>query len=158
MIVKRNDSDSNIWLGVFIGTFGVQQFPIVVLVLFIVFQKGAGTDGPTRKSKTLLIVATLLSLFNSLPLNVWALILPDNCYFWLGSLVDLIHLLYFGSLLFFFLFIRNEYLRNMEECIWTTVSQVQIGHFRFQTILILWQWGLGVYGYLFFCCSFPILR
>ena len=41
------------------------------------------------------------------------------------SWVDVIHLLYLLSLLFFFLFVRSEFLRNIEECIWTTMGEIQ---------------------------------
>ncbi|KAL6077355.1 G protein-coupled receptor [Balamuthia mandrillaris] len=132
-IVKNggSDKDHRLWLILFIVAFALQRAPIVILVLIIVlqhsslFQKAGTQDGPTLKSKIYLVVAAVLNLANDLPLPVWAKILPDNCIFWIGSYVDLIHIIYFISLLFFFLFIRSEYLRNMEECIWTTVSQIQ---------------------------------
>jgi len=51
----------------------------------------------------------------------------DECVFVIASWVDLVHLLYIGSLFCFFFFVRFEYLRNMEECILTTLSQIQVG-------------------------------
>lgn len=66
------------------------------------------------------------------------------------SYIDILSIVNFFALVLFFLFLRSEYLRNMEECIWTTVSQIQVrllmrifqlclsvfaGHFRLQTFL-----------------------
>lgn len=39
--------------------------------------------------------------------------------------VDIVYTVYIVSLLFLFLFVRSEYHRNMEECIWSAVSQIQ---------------------------------
>ena len=49
----------------------------------------------------------------------------EKCIFNGFSLMDLMEFLYGLSLLCFFLFLRGEYLRNMEECIWKTVNQIQ---------------------------------
>jgi hypothetical protein len=53
-------------------------------------------------------------------------VVAGDCTFVFASWVDLIHVFYLPTLVCFFLFIRSEYLRNMEECIWTTVSQIQV--------------------------------
>lgn len=36
------------------------------------------------------------------------------------------HAIYGLSLVFFFLFLRSEYLRNVEQCIWNTVTSMQV--------------------------------
>ena len=110
----------------------LQRIPIVVLVILICVQ--THKDGPTPKSKVYLAIGAFFNLPNDLPLNVWAQVIPgmplvathllDDCLGWFSA-VDLMHFSYFVSLIFFFLFLRSEYHRNMEECIWTTVSQIQ---------------------------------
>jgi hypothetical protein len=47
--------------------------------------------------------------------------------FWVASGVDLVHLLYVIGLVLYFFFLRSEYHRNMEECIWRTVKTFQRG-------------------------------
>lgn len=76
---KRNDSDSNVWLIVFLVIFGLQRVPIVALAVLIVMQRGSAPDGPTKRTKAYLIIATILNVVNDLPLNVWAGILPSLC-------------------------------------------------------------------------------
>jgi len=93
-------------------------------VFLIVYGRNA-TEGPTKKSKIYLIGAAIVNVAGDIPLNIWSSILPDVCIFGIASAVDLVHLCYLCSLILFFLFLRSEYLRNMEECIWTTVSQIQ---------------------------------
>jgi len=125
MIVRRDNSDEWIWIATALSLFGLQRVPVVVLVLLIAFGRVAVPDGPTTFAKFCLAAGVLFSLTNDMPIHVWAEVLPNNCVFWIASWVDLLHLLYLISLACFFLFIRSEYLRNMEECIWTTVSQIQ---------------------------------
>jgi len=112
----------------FYCAFGIQKIPVIVLMLFIVFgsQTGKGTEGPTRRSRVYLALGAFFNVFGDLPLNLWTYMLNlDSCAFIVGSWIDFIVIVYIFSLLFFFIFLRSEYLRNMEECIWTTVSQIQ---------------------------------
>ncbi len=67
----------------------------------------------------------MLNLALVLPPTIWSLVLPRGCYFYIGSITDLLQLLHLISVVFFFVFLRAEFQRNMEECIWTTVSQIQ---------------------------------
>eukprot|EP01102_Stenamoeba_stenopodia_P001450 TRINITY_DN11257_c0_g1_i1.p1 TRINITY_DN11257_c0_g1~~TRINITY_DN11257_c0_g1_i1.p1 ORF type:complete len:322 (-),score=56.06 TRINITY_DN11257_c0_g1_i1:130-1095(-) len=114
---------------VLMGVWALVEAPAVLLTAIIVFQKSA-SDGPSLKSKLLLVVGELLNFANDLPLPLWTELLAradakDECVFVIASWVDLVHLLYIGSLICFFFFVRFEYLRNMEECILTTLSQIQ---------------------------------
>lgn len=110
---------------VFVGSYGAQRLPVFVLSLIIVAHRN-GNEGPTRQSKIYLFFAALFHLTNELPVFFWAQILPGTCIIWGGiSWIDLLIIFNYVSLVLFFLFLRTEYLRNMEECIWTTVSQIQ---------------------------------
>jgi len=114
---------------------------VIVMAVMIVFNCKA--DGPTTRSRVLLIIAAILYFVNDLPASVWSKFyeygtcamlrtlimlianswqLAPGCVFVVGSIVDLVHLLYLVSQIFFFLFLRSEYLRNAEECVWETVS------------------------------------
>jgi len=121
-VMKSNNTTYEI---LFLCAFGVQRIPIVILVLMIVYGRTSSTDGPTKKSKVFLVTAAVVNVAGDIPLTIWSAILPNTCIFVIASAVDLIHLCYLASLILFFLFLRSEYLRNMEECIWTTVSQIQ---------------------------------
>jgi hypothetical protein len=79
-----------------------------------------------RKPKILLAFATVLSISGDVPLSVWALAFGDSdCVFYIASGTDLIHLLYVVGLVLYFLFLRSEYLRNMEQCVWSAVKKFQ---------------------------------
>jgi len=111
----------------FVASFLLQRFPVILLVI-IIMTTWSNNEGPSRGSKMLLFSAMMLNLANDLPLIVWAVYLPNHCIFGVTgylSWVDILSLVNFVSLLMFFLFLRSEYLRNMEECIWSTVSQIQ---------------------------------
>jgi len=123
LLITLNDiHDIFNWL--FLSSYVLQRIPIIILVLLIITTRSTN-DGPTTQSKIFLGLAAGFNLVNDLPLTMWARFLPETCIFVIASYVDLIHLLYLFSLIFFFLFLRSEYLRNMEECIWDTVSQIQ---------------------------------
>jgi len=138
----------------FICAFAVQRAPVFVLVILIIYaglgppvdNVGNGNAnekllnsetepappnsadsafGPSRRSKIYLFIATILNVAGDLPLPIWSKILPGGCVFYIGNWADFINSIYFFSLVFFFLFVRSEYLRNLEECIWNTVSQIQ---------------------------------
>jgi len=117
-------SDDKLYEILFLCAFAVQRLPIVILVFIICYTRNS-SDGPTKQSKFYLMVAAILNVIGDLPLVVWSSMLPGGCVFVIASWVDFIHIFYIASLIFFFLFLRSEYLRNMEECIWTTVSQIQ---------------------------------
>lgn len=125
MIIRRDEDDEWIWVAVFLSVFGLQRVPVIVLVFLIALGKRDTPDGPTAWAKAYLVVGVFFSLTNDMPVHIWAEILPSDCTFVFASWVDLIHVFYLPTLVCFFLFIRSEYLRNMEECIWTTVSQIQ---------------------------------
>jgi len=121
-------SDNKVFDILFLCAFALQRVPVIILVFLICIGRQtsvSSADGPTRQSKGYLATAALLNITADLPLTIWNSAFPDGCVFVIASWVDLVHLSYIVSLLFFFLFLRSEYLRNMEECIWTTVSQIQ---------------------------------
>ena len=150
---KEAAPDVRYW--VFAGLFAAQRLPNVAMVLTTVFAR-ASADGPTRRSKALFGVACVAYLpsmvvpllYPLIPRWVFCALLPrvadraltravasssthDHCTFYAGSVLDLVNTLYTLALILFFFFCRAEFLRNMEECIWTTVSQIQ-DSFSFQ--------------------------
>lgn len=138
------ESDGEPYKWIFLGSFVVQRLPAIVLAVFIISQPtqrgGAdsvisgdalsaddsilGTnDGPSLKAKVFLGIATGLTIFGDIPLAVWALFIPSNCVLYIFAGVDIVHIVYVVGLIFYFLFLRCEYLRNMEETIWDTVNR-----------------------------------
>ena len=126
----------------FLGAFFMQRIPPLVLSAMIIFfpkvvdrPMSNGTvseahdvpEGPSKRAKWLLGLATVLtSVSGDVPLSLWALATgPKNCVFWLASWVDLFHVLYVTGLILYFGFVRSEFLRNMEECIWGAVQDFQ---------------------------------
>mmetsp|Transcript_19343 Transcript_19343/g.74282 ORF Transcript_19343/g.74282 Transcript_19343/m.74282 type:complete len:325 (+) Transcript_19343:144-1118(+) len=115
----------------FLMIYCLQQIPALILVVSIIRQKKAGTGkegsglNPSLRSKVFLTIAALCALVDELPITGWGRLLPDDCVFYIASWNDLVHLVYGLSLVFFFLFLRSEYLRNVEQCIWKTVSRMQ---------------------------------
>ena len=137
---------------VFVGAFGLQRIPIIVLTFVVIFYSrdrkpknltntaqreqiqvaeddGEAIpntdDGPSTRSRILLLVATIFNACGDLPLEVWADVLPKNCTLNVASLPDLVLFLYIFSLLFFFFFLRAEYIRKKEECMWQVVQKYQ---------------------------------
>jgi len=110
---------------IFLAVYFCQQIPSVVLIVVILIYQKSDGSGPKVSSKVFLALGALFGLAGELPLNIWALILPDNCIFVIGSWVDLIHIIYCSSILFFFLFIRSEYRRNRDEYHWNAVNAFQ---------------------------------
>jgi uncharacterized membrane protein YgcG len=109
----------------FAAMFCVQRLQIIALVLKIVMAR-ASADGPTRRSKALLAVGSLTYVPMMLVPLLWPL-LPSahDCAFYVGSWLDFVNLLDLVTMVLFFFFCRAEFMRNMEECIWTTVSSIQ---------------------------------
>ncbi|EGG22442.1 hypothetical protein DFA_04564 [Cavenderia fasciculata] len=116
--------ENTVFYYILLGFFILQHIPILILVLMISFTRSGG-EGPTFKSRIFLILGAIFNISNYLPLFVWSKYLPGGCPLYVFSFVDLIQIFDFASLLFFFLFLRSEYVRNVEECIWTAVSQIQ---------------------------------
>ncbi len=117
---------------VFLGLFLAQRLPPLLLTVLIIFfpkptdPEAMGTvteayvaaEGPSGRAKALLGFATLFSVAGDVPLSLWSLAFGQDCVFWVASGVDLVHLLYVVGLVLYFFFLRSEYHRNMEECIW----------------------------------------
>merc|ERR1711935_1200701 len=79
-------------------------------------------DGPSLGTRVCLLFAVFLSALIDLPPSIWHQILPDECTFYIATPYDALQLLKLASLVLYFAVVRNEFKRNMEECIWTTVS------------------------------------
>lgn len=102
-----------------------------------------------RRNKVYLLLAALVWLPDEIPLVIWAEILPGksndfdlflfffliiflgDCIFYFLSLVDVVHIIYTSSLIFFFLFLRAEYHKNLEEEYWKTVNDINVTFFFF---------------------------
>lgn len=120
----KDDKNHSLFTLIFVGSYAVQRIPIFVLSLVIVAHRN-GNEGPTKQSKVYLFFAAVFHLVNELPVFFLSQVLPFVCLGNALSWIDILIILNYVSLLLFFLFLRSEYLRNMEECIWTTVSQIQ---------------------------------
>eukprot|EP01122_Echinamoeba_exundans_P003610 TRINITY_DN13690_c0_g1_i1.p1 TRINITY_DN13690_c0_g1~~TRINITY_DN13690_c0_g1_i1.p1 ORF type:complete len:400 (+),score=45.80 TRINITY_DN13690_c0_g1_i1:41-1240(+) len=136
---------------VFMAIYIIQRIPPIVLVVVIVLKgvccqkqdaadsnnginaDNAQPEGPTIWSKIFLIIATVLHGFNDLPYDFWADVLTQlGCVFYIASWLDLVHILYFVALLFFFIFLRAEYHRNRENCLYETVAEARESSFDFK--------------------------
>jgi len=115
---------NELYVLLFLAAYLLQRIPVVTLVLAIVTHQN-GTEGPSRRSKVFLFFGAIFYLANDLPLFVWSQILPGGCPFKVASWVDGLGVLNLTATVLYFLFLRSEYLRNMEECIFTTLSQIQ---------------------------------
>ena len=108
--------------------YGVQRLPIVVLLTIILINRNE-SEGPGPLNKLIVLSAALLALVNDLPVTVWAEILAASrdsvprCVFVVASWVDAVHLAYALGQILFFLFLKREFDRNKEECIWRIVSE-----------------------------------
>jgi len=121
VLIKGHDE---VFESLFLGAFVLQRLPIVVMTIAIVAQQSA--EGPTRKSRIVFLVGSLLHLVNDLPTFMWAQILPHTCIIFNSmNWLDALNLFSFISIVLFFFFIRWEFLRNMEEVIWDKVNQIQ---------------------------------
>lgn len=120
-----NTQHQSLFILVFVGTYVAGRIPILILSFIIVAHRN-GNEGPTRQSKVYLFFAAVFHVSSDLPIFFWNQILPTGCIIFNAmSYIDLLTIANYIALIFFFLFLRSEYLRNMEECIWTTVSQIQ---------------------------------
>jgi len=138
----------HVWLKwAFLSVFLIQRVPPLLLAVMIIFfpkapERGAvnGTvadghqapEGPSRKAKALLGLGTLFSVSGYVPLSLWTRATGTECVFWVASVVDLLHIFYVTGLILYFAFLRSEYLRNMEECIWGAVQSFQRNAFDFK--------------------------
>lgn len=122
---QNNQKLESLLVLIFVGSYVAERFPVLILVMIIVAHRN-GNEGPTRQSKVYLFLAATLHLSSDLPIFFWDQVLPAGCIIVSSlSYIDILTIVNFLALILFFLFLRSEYLRNMEECIWTTVSQIQ---------------------------------
>jgi len=124
-VIRVNDSTANILIIIFMIIYGIQRIPIIILLIMILFIGDA--KGPSSTSKVFLAIAVVLNLCNDFPITLWSLLDKNiDCdIFSLFSWLDLVHFCYFFAILFFFIFLREEFKRNKEDAIWTIIKQQQ---------------------------------
>jgi len=125
---------------VFVTFYSLQRVPLLVLLGIIIGTGAPEPEGPTIFSKALLALGILLNLVNEVPLTMWSYIVliassnstePCNVGGF-ASTVDVIHLLFLLSQIFLFFFLRAEFFRNKDYCVWKIVSKRQEGFFDFR--------------------------
>lgn len=100
------------------------EYAVQLFLALLVFRQPSD-PGPSRWAKTFLGIGMALSATNVLPLTTWQGFLPDHCVFYIAGWADLILLAGCSALVFFFLFLRLEFFRNRDPCIFTAVDQVK---------------------------------
>ena len=137
LYLKQMARDNQVYIYLYIGTFFAQRLPVAALVAVIVRRDG-NPDGPTGTAKVHLVMAAVLFLLSDLPLEMWSSLVSwhhertatthlhlEYCPLVFASWIDVVFLIYTLALLLFFLFVRLEFRRNMEETIWGTVAAIQ---------------------------------
>lgn len=85
--------------------------------------------GPGLLAKLWLIIAVLLNTPNDIPMSFWHMLfdgrIRPECPFFIASMYDVIFLMYWASLLFWFVFMRSEYKRNQEETMFMAIKRSQ---------------------------------
>lgn len=121
----------------FFGAIVLLRVTCLVLGMVIVFDsrpdsnKYAGldsaliADGPSFSTRACIFSAVVISTLIDVPPSMVDLALPSTCVFYYGTIYDIFQLLSLASMTLFFVVVRSEYHRNMEECIWSTVSLIQ---------------------------------
>jgi hypothetical protein len=123
--------DAFYWL--YFSGFILQRIPVVILTFFVMFSY-TNSDGPSAWARNFLFLGTFCYIGIFAPpsiLTEWftqtgcTTDCPEVCPFYIGTWVDFLQWLQIIAYGLYMLFIRSEYIRNMEECIWTTVTQIQ---------------------------------
>ena len=109
----RSTSTSEVTYWLFISGCVLLRLPPLTLTLVIISRHSV-SDGPTAASKRLLFFGTLLNTVMILPPSIWAYYIGGDCVLVIGSVVDLMQWVYVGSMVLYFVFLRAEYMRNME--------------------------------------------
>lgn len=118
-----DNNDALFWP--FLTCLWVQRSLLILFTCLIIIRPTTSLDGPSTRSKVFLGLATILNLANDVPATIWQSVFPLACTFYIGTGVDFLLVFIIPSIVFYFMFLKIEYQRNMEECIWTTVSQIQ---------------------------------
>eukprot|EP01137_Pigoraptor_chileana_P030821 Opistho-2@17820 len=122
LVLMKNETAVYGWLFFTANVF--QRIPVLVLGAIVALREN-GADGPSRASRLCIAAGVALNIICDFPPSWWQAVLPDACPLYFASYVDILIAFFLVSLVLFFTFLRAEYLRNMEDCIWTTVSQIQ---------------------------------
>eukprot|EP00042_Codosiga_hollandica_P030700 m.179485 g.179485 ORF g.179485 m.179485 type:complete len:326 (-) comp53425_c0_seq2:1296-2273(-) len=81
--------------------------------------------GPPTRSKNILAVGVVLYLVNVLPAEVWQYYVNQGCTFYVASTTDALVLISIISLFFLFIFLRQEFIRNKDATIYTTIAHIE---------------------------------
>lgn len=125
-VTSPPNRDAFYW--VFLAACIAQKVPIIILTGVICANEDT-VEGTTLPSKIALVLGTLTTLALFVPpslITEWMVAANVKaCPLNFASWVDLLQWIYISSLGFYFYFLKSEYSRNVEECIWTTVSEIQ---------------------------------
>ncbi|KAL0490561.1 MLP2 [Acrasis kona] len=106
------------------STVVLQRVPIFILSLLIMFS--SRSSGPKITARIILFVAVVLNLANDMPMTYWHMFLQTSlCVYYVASVYDTFVILYWLSLLSWFVFLRAEYVRSQEETMFTAFVQSQ---------------------------------
>lgn len=126
VVLERTDSDlpDEVYKWMFRSSIWGMQLTVLVLAVIIVCNEDE--DGPMLRGKVLLSIATILSVgCHAMPNQEWQAIFPAGCAYSCLAWSDTLDVLMMVSHITYFLFMREEYKRNKETCIYSTVSQIQ---------------------------------
>jgi len=109
-----------------IAMHGVQRAIVPLMSLIIIVTPNSQDRTVSTKSKIFLSIFAFFHLTSVLPLGFWTWLIPQKgCLVYIANATDIMIAPIMISYVFLFLFIRSEYVRNMEQCIWETVTQIQ---------------------------------
>lgn len=108
----------------YLVSFGFQRLPVLVLALYIVFDFPKNSiEGPKTSSRVILLIASMLDTINNIPIPLWAVIIKDRfCTFSVLGKIDIIHMMFVVAQILFFVFLREEFIRNKEQFLYNTVQ------------------------------------
>ncbi|KAJ5071997.1 abc transporter permease ytrc-related [Anaeramoeba ignava] len=99
--------------------FAFQEAPAVLLSILIIIKK---RNAVNISSKIFLGIAVVFQVLHDITSTVLIDVMPDGCPFYIGSWVNFFSLLYIGSLVLYFLFIRMEFFRNQRVIIFSKIN------------------------------------
>eukprot|EP01127_Copromyxa_protea_P018080 TRINITY_DN5613_c0_g1_i1.p1 TRINITY_DN5613_c0_g1~~TRINITY_DN5613_c0_g1_i1.p1 ORF type:complete len:341 (+),score=70.20 TRINITY_DN5613_c0_g1_i1:28-1050(+) len=118
------DSEDMTLFWVYVAFYALQRLPIFILLLSILI-KSDQNEGPSAASKALLSLGVFVNLVGEIPLTLWSLIIGSHSTCWFNAFgpLDVINVSFVLSHIFLFFFLRAEFIRNKENCVWTIVSK-----------------------------------
>jgi len=134
--ITNFDTEKDAFYWLYVTGYMLQRVPVIILTFFVMFSY-TNSDGPSVWARNFLFLGTFFYMGLVAPpsiLTEWFFLeecldgtcqQDELCPFYIGSWIDFLQWLQLASYALFMMFIRSEYVRNMEECIWTTVTQIQ---------------------------------